>query len=161
MQISPIVKEALKLLRASLPTTIDIRQNIKTQSGMVLADPTHIHQVLMNLISNAAYAMREKGGVLEVSLTDVDINPDGAAPPHLDLKPGPYLKLTVSDTGHGIEHAIRAMVERSLSTASWGKGPHSMSFFQELRVISSQKLILLHLCLRETNVSCLLMMKQL
>jgi PAS domain S-box-containing protein len=106
MQISPIVKEALKLLRASLPTTIDIRQNIKTQSGMVLADPTHIHQVLMNLISNAAYAMREKGGVLEVSLTDVDINPDGAAPPHLDLKPGPYLKLTVSDTGHGIEQAI-------------------------------------------------------
>jgi PAS domain S-box-containing protein len=106
MQISPIVKEALKLLRASLPTTIDIRQNIKSQSGMVLADPTQIHQVLMNLISNAAYAMREKGGVLEVSLTDVDINPDGAAPPHLDLKPGPYLKLTVSDTGHGIDHAI-------------------------------------------------------
>jgi PAS domain S-box-containing protein len=106
MQISPIVKEALKLLRASLPSTIDIRQNIKTQSGMVLADPTQIHQVLMNLISNAAYAMREKGGVLEVSLTDVDINPDGAAPPHLDLKPGPYLKLTVSDTGRGIEHAI-------------------------------------------------------
>ena len=106
MQISPIVKEALKLLRASLPTTIDFRQNIKTQSGMVLADPTQIHQVLMNLISNAAYAMREKGGVLEVSLTDVDIYPDDAAPPHPDLKPGPFLKLTVSDTGHGIEHAI-------------------------------------------------------
>jgi PAS domain S-box-containing protein len=106
MQISPIVKEALKLLRASLPTTIDIRQNIKTQSGMVLADPTQIHQVLMNLISNAAYAMREKGGALEVGLTDVDIYPDDAAPPHPDLKPGPYLKLTVSDTGHGIEHAI-------------------------------------------------------
>jgi len=106
MQIGPIVKEALKLLRASLPTTIDIRQNIKTQSGMVLADPTQIHQVLMNLISNAAYAMREKGGTLEVSLTDVDIYPDDAAPPHPDLKPGPYLKLTVSDTGHGIEHAI-------------------------------------------------------
>lgn len=106
MRISPIVKEALKLLRASLPTTIDIRQSIKTQSGMVLADPTQIHQVLMNLISNAAYAMREKGGVLEVSLTDVDIYPDDVTPPHPDLKPGPYLKLTVSDTGHGIEHAI-------------------------------------------------------
>jgi len=106
MRISPIVKEALKLLRASLPTTLDIRQNIKTQPGMVLADPTQIHQVLMNLISNAAYAMREKGGVLEVSLTDVDINPDGAAPSHPDLQPGPYLKLTVGDTGCGIEHAI-------------------------------------------------------
>lgn len=106
MRISPIVKEALKLLRASLPTTIDIRQNIKTQPGMVLADPTQIHQVLMNLISNAAYAMREKGGVLEVSLAGIDINPDGAAPSHPDLKPGPYVKLTVSDTGCGIEHAI-------------------------------------------------------
>jgi PAS domain S-box-containing protein len=106
MRVSPIVKEALNLLRASLPTTIDIRQNIKTQSSMVLADQTQIHQVLMNLSSNAAYAMREKGGVLEVSLADVDIYPDGAAPPHLDLKPGPYLKLTVSDTGHGIERAI-------------------------------------------------------
>ncbi len=110
MQISPIVKEALKLLRASLPTTIDIRQNIKSQSGMVLADPTQIHQVLMNLISNAAYAMREKGGVLEVSLTDVDISPEDVAPPHPDLKPGPYLKLTVSDTGHGIENAIRERI---------------------------------------------------
>jgi PAS domain S-box-containing protein len=105
MHVSPIVKEALKLLRASLPTTIDIRQNIETQSGMVLADPTQIHQVLMNLCSNAAYAMREAGGVLEVSLADVVFNSVDAAP-YADLNPGPYLKLTVSDTGHGIERAI-------------------------------------------------------
>jgi PAS domain S-box-containing protein len=105
MHINPIVKEALKLLRASLPTTIDIRQNIKTQSGMVLADPTQIHQVLMNLCSNAAYAMREEGGVLEISLADVVFDSVDAAP-YPDLKPGPYLKLTVSDTGHGIDRAI-------------------------------------------------------
>jgi len=105
MRVSPIVKEALKLLRASLPTTIDIRQSIKTQSGMVLADPTQIHQVLMNLCSNASYAMREKGGVLEVSLADVDVDSDGAAP-YSGLNPGAYLKLTVSDTGHGMDHAI-------------------------------------------------------
>lgn len=106
MRVSPIVKEALKLLRASLPTTIDIRQNIETQSGMVLADPTQIHQVLMNLCSNAAYAMREKGGVLGVSLVDADIDSDGADPSYPDLHPGAYLKLTVSDTGHGIDRAI-------------------------------------------------------
>jgi len=106
MRVSPIVKEALKLLKASLPTTIDIRQNIETQSGMVLADPTQIHQVLMNLCSNAAYAMREKGGVLGVSLVDADIDSDGAEPSYPDLNPGAYLKLTVSDTGHGIDRAI-------------------------------------------------------
>lgn len=105
MRVSPIVKEALKLLRASLPTTIDIRQSIKTQSGMVLADPTQIHQVLMNLCSNASYAMREKGGVLEVSLADVDVDSDGAAL-YSGLNPGAYLKLTVSDTGHGMDRAI-------------------------------------------------------
>jgi len=105
MRVSPIVKEALKLLRASLPSTIDIRHTIATHSGMVLADPTQIHQVLMNLCSNAAYAMREKGGVLEVSLADVDVDSDVASP-YPDLDPGAYLKLTVSDTGHGIDRAI-------------------------------------------------------
>jgi two-component system cell cycle sensor histidine kinase/response regulator CckA len=64
----------------------------------------------MNLCSNAAYAMREKSGMLEVSLVDVDIHSAGGAPPHPDLKPGPYLKLTVSDTGHGIEHTIRERI---------------------------------------------------
>jgi PAS domain S-box-containing protein len=105
MRVSPIVKEALKLLRASLPTTIEIHQNIEAQSGIVLADPTQIHQVLMNLCSNAAYAMREEGGVLEVSLADVVFDSVDAAP-YPDLNPGPYLKLTVSDTGHGIDRAI-------------------------------------------------------
>jgi PAS domain S-box-containing protein len=105
MRVNPIVKEALKLLRASLPTTIDIRQNIEARSGMVLADPTQIHQVLMNLCGNAAYAMREEGGVLEVSLADVVFDSVDAAP-YPDLNPGPYLKLTVSDTGHGIGRAV-------------------------------------------------------
>jgi PAS domain S-box-containing protein len=108
MRVSPIAKETLKLLRASLPTTIEIRQNIGARSGMVLADPTQIHQVLMNLCSNAAYAMREKGGILEIRLADVDISSDGAAS-HLELDPGPYVKLTVRDTGHGMD---RATMER-------------------------------------------------
>lgn len=67
--ITPIIKEVLKLLRASLPSSIEIRQNIKHELGMVLADPTQIHQIIMNLCTNAGYAMREKGGILEVSLS--------------------------------------------------------------------------------------------
>ncbi len=90
--INPIIKEALKLLRASLPSTIEIRLNIEVEDVVVLADSTQIHQILMNLCTNAANAMRKRGGVLKVSLVDLD--------------PGQYIKLTVSDTGHGIEPAI-------------------------------------------------------
>jgi PAS domain S-box-containing protein len=99
--IQPIVKEALKLLRATLPTTIEIRQNIATES-MVLADPTQMHQVIMNLCTNAYHAMSEKGGVLDVSLTDIDLDAEFTTK-HLNTYPGPYLRLTVSDTGQGIE----------------------------------------------------------
>jgi len=102
--IRPIVKEALKLLRSTLPTTIEIRQNISS-ANMVLADPTQIHQVIMNLCTNAYHAMNEKGGVLEVSLTDIELDSEFTAK-HLNTYPGPYLRLTVSDTGHGIEKKV-------------------------------------------------------
>jgi len=101
VQIHLIVKEALKMLRSTLPTTIEIRQNIAS-TATVLANPTQIHQVIMNLCTNAYYAMQEKGGLLEVSLADVKLDSDFTAR-HPDIYPGPYLKLTVSDTGHGIE----------------------------------------------------------
>jgi len=99
--IHPIVKEVLKLLRSTLPTTIEIRQNISSDN-MVLADPTQIHQVIMNLCTNAYHAMDEKGGVLEVSLVDIELDSEFTAK-HLNTYPGLYLRLTVSDTGHGIE----------------------------------------------------------
>ncbi|MBW2335096.1 MAG: PAS domain S-box protein, partial [Deltaproteobacteria bacterium] len=102
--IHPIVKEALKLLRSTLPTTIEIRQNISSDN-MVLADPTQIHQVIMNLCTNAYHALNEKGGVLEVSLTDIELDSEFTAK-HLNTYPGPYLRLTVSDTGHGIEKEV-------------------------------------------------------
>ncbi|MBE9582060.1 MAG: PAS domain S-box protein [Proteobacteria bacterium] len=105
LQLSPIVKEVLKLLRSSLPTTIEIRKDIKTDSGRVLADPTHIHQILMNLCTNAAHAMRKRGGVLEVSLADMELDGDAAAK-HPDLKSGPYARLTVSDSGRGIDPEV-------------------------------------------------------
>jgi len=101
VQISLIVKEALKLLRASLPTTIEIRQHIDDNTGVADADPTQIHQVLMNLCTNASHAMMEKGGVLEVVLTSVDFS-DQEIDSDQDLEPGPYLMLTIRDTGHGM-----------------------------------------------------------
>ena len=103
LEIAVMVKEALKLLRASMPTTIEFRQKIASEQIMVLADPTQIHQIMMNLCTNAAQAMME-GGVLEVDLESTEFLPDTPLPSP-DLKPGPYAKLVLSDTGKGISPA--------------------------------------------------------
>ena len=100
VQVGLIIKEAIKFLRASLPTTIDIRQEIESES-LVMADPIQMHQLLMNLCTNAEHAMRKNGGVLLVKLKDFKFGEDAAAE-HRELKSGPYLELSVSDTGHGI-----------------------------------------------------------
>jgi nitrogen-specific signal transduction histidine kinase len=106
VRVSDIVKEALQLLRATLPSTIEIRQSQLTSSeSRILADPTQIHQVLMNLGTNAAHAMRENGGILAVSLSDVDPKSDTLSI-YPELKPGPHILLTVSDTGHGMERGV-------------------------------------------------------
>ncbi len=104
VQIKIIVREAIKLLRATLPSTIAIRQNIESDS-MIMADPIQIHQVIMNLCTNASHAMIEKGGVLEVNLEDVEFD-KWSIPQKKAIKPGKYLNLTVSDTGHGIPRSI-------------------------------------------------------
>lgn len=98
-----LVKELMKMLRASLPSTIEIRHNLQS-SSMALADPTQIHQIILNLCTNAHHAMRATGGVLKIDLLDYDMADKEAK--SLDLKPGHYLKLTVSDTGHGIDPLI-------------------------------------------------------
>jgi PAS domain S-box-containing protein len=100
-----VVKEALRFLRSSISKSIDIREHISIKSALIRADATQIHQVLMNLGGNAAHAMREGGGLLNVSLAELEVKPDthGQAG---DLKPGPYLKLTVADTGHGMARDI-------------------------------------------------------
>jgi signal transduction histidine kinase/ActR/RegA family two-component response regulator len=114
-----IVKEALKLLRSTLPKTIEIRENIRTDSDMILADPTQIHQILINLCTNATHAMREKGGVLEVSLDDVYIDPETAE--HIsDLPAGPYLEIRVQDTGTGMNTSV---IERVFDPFFTTKGP--------------------------------------
>jgi len=98
--IVPIVKESLKLLRSSLPTSIDIRQNIPEDVDTILADPTQINQVLINLCTNAEHAMSQ-GGIVEVILKNAVLD-ENATAKYPDLNPGRYVNLTVSDTGHGI-----------------------------------------------------------
>jgi PAS domain S-box-containing protein len=121
LQTTPIVKEAIKLLRASLPTTIEIRQEIELSGGndLALADPTQIHQVLMNLATNAAHAMREKGGVLRVALSSVHFDSLDVGKP-MDLSPGGYLNLTVEDTGPGMD---RTIIDRIFDPYFTTKGP--------------------------------------
>jgi|GEM_PF-1117526 len=121
-QIAPIVKEALKLLRASLPATIEIRSNIETQTGGAMVDPTEVHQVVVNLCTNAFHAMEERGGVLEVSLAEVTIDEESNAS-LAGLRNGKYLRLTVGDTGHGIDPAIRERIfDPYFTTKEVGKG---------------------------------------
>jgi PAS domain S-box-containing protein len=105
VRVSSMVKEVLRLVRATLPSTIEIAQDIQSADGLILADPTQLHQVLLNLCTNAADAMQEKGGKLEVRLTEERIDPQRAES-YLDLQPGPHLKLAISDTGHGIDSAV-------------------------------------------------------
>ncbi|OQX10799.1 MAG: hypothetical protein BWK80_45385 [Desulfobacteraceae bacterium IS3] len=103
LQLSIVVKEALKFLRASLPATIEVKQYIEKNLGAILADPGQMHQVMMNLCTNAAHAMKEKGGILHVELRETEIAAETARRIQLS-KPGTYLKLAVKDTGYGIDH---------------------------------------------------------
>jgi len=121
VRVSPIAKEALKLLRTSLPANIRIQASIKADRP-VLGDPTQIHQIIMNLCTNAYHAMLETGGVLGVTLEQIAMgasNPFGA----LDLKPGSYVQLIVSDTGAGIRPAILERIfDPYFTTKEKGKG---------------------------------------
>ena len=118
-----IIKEVLKLLRASLPATIEISHELTCRSGTILADPTQFHQVLMNLCTNAADAMRGKGvGILHISLTDTHLNANDSKR-YKGLSPGPYLQLSVSDTGCGIPPEIQEKIfEPFFTTKSHGLG---------------------------------------
>jgi len=103
IQVHLIIKEALQLLRATLPLNIDIQEKISRESGMILADSTQIHQLVMNLCTNAYHSMLDKGGTLDVILQPEELSP-GAKAQQFDLEPGPYLKLTISDTGCGMDN---------------------------------------------------------
>ena len=102
IKIQSVVKEAIKLLRSSLPKTIDIKQNIDSSCGAIIADPTQIHQIVMNLATNAYHAMEDPGGILTVALKQVQLKPDKLK--FLECIPGTYACLSVKDTGVGIEN---------------------------------------------------------
>ena len=122
LQLHVVVKETLQLLRATLPKTIQIRSYLATTSDAVLANPTQIHQVVVNLCTNAEHAMREKGGILEVKLQSVDVPRDSVSI-HTNLRPGPHVQLSIRDTGCGMSPYVRKRIfEPFFTTKGVGEG---------------------------------------
>ena len=122
VEVKVIIKEALKLLRASLPATIEIRQQIDPNAGIIEADPTQVHQLMMNLCTNSAAAMCEEGGLLEISLMKVDIDALSTTM-YLDIEPGSYLRLSVHDTGDGMTpEVLERVFDPYFTTKEKGKG---------------------------------------
>ncbi|WP_051958019.1 PAS domain-containing hybrid sensor histidine kinase/response regulator [Desulfobacter vibrioformis] len=121
VQPSIITKEVLKFIRSSLPTSIDIRQTI-TSNSFIMGNPTQIHQILMNLCTNAAHAMEDHGGLLEVCIEDICAH-SGLQKETIDLKPGDYIQIRVSDTGTGIpDEIINSIFDPYFTTKSLGEG---------------------------------------
>jgi PAS domain S-box-containing protein len=117
-----LIKEVLKLLRSSLPSTITIVDHIDSDSGSVFADPAQIHQVIMNLCTNAYQAMINTGGELTVSLSSVYLDSRFTST-HPPLKQGHYLKLSVTDTGAGMdEETLKRIFDPFFTTKEKGKG---------------------------------------
>lgn len=122
IQPATVIKEALKLLRASLPTTIAIEQDIDSDVGVILADPTHLHQIMMNLCTNAFHAMEMAGGTLTVALARKEITPEdlsGVSPIHQGI----FVQLSIKDTGVGIAPEIKNRIfDPFFTTKEVGKG---------------------------------------
>ncbi len=123
IRLLPIVKEVMTLMRASLPESIEIKRIIKVEHDIVLADPTQMHQVLMNLCTNAWHAMKEKDeGVLEVRVSDF-VHEKGARGRITDLESGRYLQVSVCDTGMGMTEAIQERIfDPFFTTKKTGEG---------------------------------------
>jgi CheY-like chemotaxis protein len=121
LHFSAVLREALKLIRSTLPATIEMRDRIENDSGMILGDPTQLHQVVINLCTNAAQAIPKNSGFVEISLSrenleDIDIG-------HSELKPGSYLRLMVKDNGEGMPEEIKQRIfEPFFTTKDVGQG---------------------------------------
>ncbi|CCK81364.1 ATP-binding protein [Desulfobacula toluolica] len=121
LKVQLIIKELLKFSRATLPASIKIFTDIPNDVGMVMADPTQVHQIVMNLITNALHAMEEKGGELTVKLREVDLKKNAVPSP--DLAPGSYICLEVTDTGIGMDEiTVKRIFEPYFTTKEEGKG---------------------------------------
>jgi CheY-like chemotaxis protein len=117
----PLVGEVLKLIRATLPTTIEIRQHLDADGAQLVANATHLHQVIMNLCTNSAHSMEDSGGILEVRLDKRHLT--GAAAGLQGVSPGGYLQIRISDTGHGIAPVLKQRIfDPYFTTKAQGKG---------------------------------------
>lgn len=121
-EIQPVIKEALSLLKSVLPSTIEIVQNVDKNCGMIMGDHTQIHQILMNLCTNAFQAMEKTGGKLKIDLEEIESLPDNFLTDASKAKSG-YALLTVSDTGPGIEkYALKRIFEPYFTTKDQERG---------------------------------------
>lgn len=122
LRLTPIVKEGLKFLRASIPSTIYIKEAIDCSNDVVLANASQMHQVLMNLCTNASYAMQESGGILTVALSEVMVDIDQARGLS-GVLPGPHVQLSITDTGPGIDpEVIERIFDPFFTTKKTGDG---------------------------------------
>ncbi len=108
IDLGSTVRESLKVLRPTFPANIKIREDL-SDSKIILGDPAQIHQVIMNLCTNAAYAMDKTGGELEVSIAKIEVG-GNTATLNLDVPAGPYVRLTVRDTGHGMTNKVMVRI---------------------------------------------------
>jgi len=121
LKVQLIIKEVLRLIRSSLPVTISIRQNISNECELVMADATQIHQITMNLITNAYHAMEETGGKLTVTLKEVEFAMEDLIDP--EMVPGSHVCLVVTDTGPGMHQSVLDRIfEPYFTTKEEGKG---------------------------------------
>lgn len=122
IQLAPLVREVVDFLQTSLPSTIAVHQDIEAEDASVMGDSGQMHQVLTNLGTNAAYAMQKEGGVLRISLTQIELEKDASGSAGA-LQPGSYYRLRVSDTGEGIpEDVISRIFDPFFTTKPRGKG---------------------------------------
>jgi PAS domain S-box-containing protein len=122
LSLAPLIKETIQFLRASLPTTIEIKLSMKAARDTILASPAELQQILMNLVTNASFAMKEAGGILGINVTNVDFEPDSPVL-DADVEPGEYVQLAVTDTGSGIApHVMKRIFEPFFTTKEVGEG---------------------------------------
>ncbi len=122
IKLIPVIRDSLKFLRATLPTSIAFRQNTQASADTVLADPTQIHQIMLNLYTNAAHAMEETGGTLEIVIQNLVLDND-SADIYPNLSPGKYIEVALSDTGQGMNSEVKDRIfDPYFTTKEIGKG---------------------------------------
>ena len=121
MKLQPIIREALNFIRSAMPANIEIKKYISKTCGTVKADPTQIHQIIMNLTTNASYAMGKKGGQIKVNLKEITFGKYNLISP--DMQAGTYVCLSISDTGKGMDETlIKQIFDPFFTTKEKGRG---------------------------------------